>query len=106
MKNTTRGLRRNTALLLTSAALAALTAACSFDPADNICMSDEYPVATVGYAGSGSCVSDDKQPPRDSVRYPEGRVPQHVDDKWDTYWQTHALDAHGKLITDPNKVRR
>lgn len=35
------------------------------------------------------------------VRYPKGRVPQQVDDKWDVYWRTHTLDKNGKIIDAP-----
>ncbi|MFI0938564.1 SCO0607 family lipoprotein [Streptomyces sp. NPDC021020] len=106
MKKVAGGPVRTLALLLAGSAVAALTAACSVDLRDAICGSDEYPVAAVGSAGGGSCVPDKEQPPKGSVRYPEGKVPQHVDDKWDKYWQDHALDANGRLITDPDQVRK
>jgi hypothetical protein len=28
-------------------------------------------------------------------------VPQQVDDKWEVYWRTHALDENGKTIDAP-----
>lgn len=106
MKGITGGLGRAGGIALAGVALTALATACSMDTRDAICMPDEYPTAVIGYAGGGSCVSDGQQPPEGSVRYPEGQVPRHVDDRWDRYWQDHALDADGRLITDPNKVRK
>jgi hypothetical protein len=105
MKDNAGGLRRTIALLLASAAVTGLATACSMDTRDAMCMPDEYPVAYVGHAGGGACVAKDEEPPKGSLRFPAGQVPQHVDDKWDTYWQKHAMDANGKLMTDPNKVR-
>jgi hypothetical protein len=32
------------------------------------------------------------------VRYPAGKVPKHVDDQWDTYWNSKALDSKGNEI--------
>jgi hypothetical protein len=106
MNNATGGLGRAAVLVLTAAAAVGLTTACSVDLRDAMCQSNEYPVAVVGYAGGGYCVSDKEQPPKGAVRYPEGKVPQHVDDKWDKYWQSHALDANGKLITDSTLVKK
>ncbi|WUH88897.1 hypothetical protein OG900_01305 [Streptomyces sp. NBC_00433] len=84
-------------LSLTAASLIALSTACSTDTRDHMCMSNEYPVAAVGSSLGGSCVTSGQQPPAGYVRYPKGQVPAHVDDKWDTYWQSHTLDAHGHL---------
>ncbi|SHN10182.1 SCO0607 family lipoprotein [Actinacidiphila paucisporea] len=107
MKRITGGFGRVATLVLAGAAFTALTTACSLDDRESMCMPDEYPVTAVGYAGGGdACVTKGEQPPEGMIRYPAGQVPQHVDDKWDRYWQTHALDKNGKLITDPNKVRK
>ncbi|WP_073789046.1 SCO0607 family lipoprotein [Streptomyces sp. CB01580] len=88
---------RPTALTaLTALTAAALLTGCSFE--DSICSDGEYPVMTIGATGS-ACVPNDEQPPKGYVRYPEGKVPKHVDDKWDMYWRTHTLDTNGKIIT-------
>ncbi|MEU2157646.1 hypothetical protein ABZ532_22000 [Streptomyces sp. NPDC019396] len=68
---------------------------------DDICSDDEYPVMTVGGTGS-ACVPDDEQPPKGYARYPQGKVPQKVDDEWDVYWRTHTLDESGKIIDAPD----
>ncbi|WSS24485.1 hypothetical protein OG519_21050 [Streptomyces sp. NBC_01190] len=83
-------------MVLTGAAVTALTTAC--DVRDNMCMSNEYPVAAVGSTLGGACVTNGDRPPAGYVRYPKGKVPQHVGDKWDTYWGNHALDAQGNVI--------
>ncbi|MEU6366707.1 hypothetical protein ABZ876_13500 [Streptomyces sp. NPDC046931] len=64
-------------------------------------MSNEYPVLTVGDTGS-ACVGEGDQPPAGYVRYPKGKVPQQVDDKWDVYWRTHTLDKDGNVIDAPD----
>ncbi|MHA6762939.1 SCO0607 family lipoprotein [Streptacidiphilus sp. PAMC 29251] len=91
------GLRRTLALLVAGAAVS-VSAGCSIDTRDHICRSSEYPVAPIGSSGGGACVDNGAQPPSGYVRYPAGQVPQHVDDTWDTYWGSHALDANGKLV--------
>jgi hypothetical protein len=107
VKNSTGGARRTITLLLAGAAVTGLSAACSLDTREGMCMPHEYPVAAVGYAGGGGgCVSEGQEPPSGTVRYPAGEVPRYVDDKWDKYWQNHALDAHGHLMEDPNRIRR
>ncbi|WP_405658762.1 SCO0607 family lipoprotein [Streptomyces sp. RK9] len=83
------------------AALMALTGCSALDFKEDVCMGDEYPVMTVNGTGS-ACVSNDDKPPSGYVRYPEGKVPKHVDDKWDVYWRTHTLDENGKIIDDPD----
>ncbi|MFE7622176.1 hypothetical protein P8A18_23845 [Streptomyces castrisilvae] len=91
-----RRLRTATAALaVTGVALAVLTSACS--TADAVCSGGEYPVLYVGSTGS-ACVPDGQEPPKGYARYPEGKVPEHVDDKWWTYWNTHTLDADGNII--------
>lgn len=106
MKVTAGRLRRTVILILAATVVTGLAGACSADLRDHICGEHEYPTAAIGYeGGSGSCVPEGQQPPKGEVRYPKGEVPQHVDDTWDTYWQKHALDADGKLITDPDKIR-
>ncbi|MEV7086207.1 hypothetical protein AB0O07_09965 [Streptomyces sp. NPDC093085] len=84
-------------LALACAAVAALTG-CSIENAS--CGGEEYPVLSVGSTGS-TCVPKGEDPPKGYVRYPEGKEPQKVDDKWDVYWQTHTVDENGKIIEVP-----
>jgi hypothetical protein len=72
-----------------------LTTGCSMQ--DSICGSGEYPVKAVGSKTGGACVADGKEPPKGFVRYPKGKVPQHVDDKWDKYWSTVVVDENGHI---------
>ncbi|MER5779563.1 hypothetical protein ABT144_35790 [Streptomyces sp. NPDC002039] len=85
-------------VLFTVAALAATLAGCSTE--DAVCRGGEYPVMTVGATGS-TCVTDGKPPPEGYTRYPDGKVPRHVDDTWDVYWRTHTLDDKGDTIDAP-----
>ncbi|MGW0331491.1 SCO0607 family lipoprotein [Streptomyces sp. NPDC003011] len=78
---------------------AALLVGCS--TADASCGGGEYPVLAVGSTGS-ACVSDGEEPPKGYVRYPEGKVPEHVGDTWDTYWSTRTIDENGKIIKAPD----
>ncbi|MFJ8076621.1 SCO0607 family lipoprotein [Streptomyces sp. NPDC096176] len=89
------------AALAGSAAVVALTGCASFEYKEDICMGNEYPVLTVNGTG-GACVSNGEEPPAGFARYPEGKVPQEVDDKWDVYWNTHTLDKDGKIIDAPD----
>ncbi|MEL5958107.1 hypothetical protein AADR41_25675 [Streptomyces sp. CLV115] len=92
------GRRRSRAaagLAVAAATVAMLTTGCSTE--DAICGGGEYPVMTIGSTGS-ACVSDDEDPPKGYVRYPKGKVPEHVDDKWDMYWRTHSVDKDGRII--------
>lgn len=95
-----RGSRAAAAALAGSAALVALTG-CSFEYQEDICASQEYPVTTVNGTGS-ACVPNGEEPPSGYVRYPEGKVPQQVDDQWDVYWRTHMLDEDGKIVDAPD----
>ncbi|MFB7211271.1 SCO0607 family lipoprotein [Streptomyces sp. NPDC056255] len=85
-------------LALAAATVAVLTTGCSMQ--DAICGGGEYPVMTIGGTGS-ACVPDDEDPPKGYVRYPKGKVPEHVDDKWDVYWRTHSVDKDGRIIEVP-----
>ncbi|MGW2426097.1 SCO0607 family lipoprotein [Streptomyces sp. NPDC001709] len=67
---------------------------------EDVCSSGEYPVMAVGSTGS-ACVAEGKKPPKGFVRYPQGKVPKQVDDKWDRYWNTHTLDTEGNIIDAP-----
>ncbi|MCX5387373.1 SCO0607 family lipoprotein [Streptomyces sp. NBC_00083] len=63
---------------------------------DAICGGGEYPVLNVGSTGK-ACVDKQQEPPQGYVRYPKDKVPEHVGDKWDTYWETHTIDRSGKI---------
>ena len=85
------------AALLTAAVAGAFSAGgCTFR--DAICSSGEYPVAAVRSATGGACVENGQTPPAGYVRFPEGKVPQHVDDHWDLYWREHVLDENGREV--------
>ncbi|MEV4350274.1 hypothetical protein AB0J83_37940 [Actinoplanes sp. NPDC049596] len=89
--------RGRTPFLLAAAVLVAgLTAGCSYREA--ICSDGESPVAAVDSYTGRACVKDSEQPPAGYVRFPEGKVPQHVDDEWDLYWNGHKLDASGRQV--------
>ncbi|WP_411757415.1 SCO0607 family lipoprotein [Streptomyces venezuelae] len=90
-----RSARSLAALALAGAAAAAVLTGCSTQ--DAICGGGEYPVLHVGSSGS-ACQPDGEEPPKGYARYPEGKVPEHVDDKWDKYWSDHTLDSDGKII--------
>lgn len=65
---------------------------------EQICSSGEYPVKLVGSTTGNACAAEGEEPPKDYVRYPEGKVPKHVDDKWDKYWGKHTLDKDGNFV--------
>ncbi|MFI8192441.1 SCO0607 family lipoprotein [Streptomyces sp. NPDC085946] len=85
---------RAAAVLLALGAGALSLTGCSLQ--DAVCGGGHYPVAAVGYEGGGDCVPEGEEPPEGYVRYPEGKVPEHVGDKWDEYWNEHALDENGR----------
>ncbi|MFJ7300071.1 SCO0607 family lipoprotein [Streptomyces sp. NPDC099088] len=89
------------AALAGTAAAAVLTGCAGFGYQENICGNGEYPALSVGGTGS-ACFSDKEEPSDGYARYPAGKVPQQVDDKWDVYWRTHTLDKHGKVIAAPD----
>ncbi|MFD8349577.1 SCO0607 family lipoprotein [Streptomyces coelicoflavus] len=86
------------ALALAGAAAAAVLTGCSMEEA--VCGGGEYPVLSVGGTGS-ACTPNGEEPPDGYTRYPEGKVPEHVGDEWDTYWQTHTVDEDGKVVRVP-----
>ncbi|MFC5800157.1 SCO0607 family lipoprotein [Streptomyces formicae] len=92
---------RAAAALAGAAAVVVLTGCSGLEYREDVCSEGEYPVLTVGGTGS-ACVSDGEEPPAGFTRYPEGKVPQQVDDKWDVYWRTHTLDKDGNIIDAPD----
>ncbi|MEW1721569.1 hypothetical protein [Streptomyces sp. NPDC093109] len=91
-------MRTAPALALAGVVMGLALTACSTE--DATCGGGEYPVLNVGSTGS-ACVPNGEEPPKGYARYPEGKVPEHVGDKWDTYWNTHTLDENGKIIDAP-----
>ncbi|MGW0955580.1 SCO0607 family lipoprotein [Streptomyces sp. NPDC001212] len=88
---------------LTAAAAILALAGCSgagLSLEDSICGGGEYPVMTVGGTGS-DCVPNGDKTPDGYTRYPEGKVPQKVDDKWDVYWRTHTVNDKGEIVDAP-----
>lgn len=73
-----------------------LSAACS--TRERICRSGEYPVKSVGSSTGRSCVPNGREPDPGWVRYPEGKVPRYLDDKWDKHWSTTVFDADGNVV--------
>lgn len=95
--------KRTRATVLTSVLISAagLLSACSFSTADAMCSGGEYPVVAVDSTTGGACVKKGDNPPSGYTRYPKGKMPKHVDDKWDTYWRTHTVDAKGNISSAP-----
>ena len=91
---------RIAAVLASTAAVLTLSGCAGWEYRENICSGGEYPVLAVGSTGS-ACVSDEEEPSAGYARYPEGKVPQEVGDKWDVYWETHTLDEDGKIVDVP-----
>lgn len=73
-----------------------VTSGCGYR--ENICGDGQYPAIAVGGQGGSACFPDGQEPTSPYVRYPEGKVPQHVDDEWDVYWRDHGIDANGAII--------
>ena len=72
-----------------------LSAGCAEDA---ICGSGDYPVKAVGTETGQDCVPEGQEPPAGYVRYPEGKVPERVGDKWDEYWSTVVVDEKGAVV--------
>ncbi|MFE5241538.1 SCO0607 family lipoprotein [Streptomyces sp. NPDC056627] len=89
------------AALASAAAVVALGGCAGIEYKEDICSKGEYPVLSVGGTGS-ACVPDKEEPSAGYARYPEGKVPQQVDDEWDVYWDTHTLDKDGDIIDAPD----
>ncbi|MFJ5776952.1 SCO0607 family lipoprotein [Streptomyces sp. NPDC093094] len=88
------------AALAGTAALLALTGCSGLEYREAVCSDGHYPVLAVNNSGS-DCVQDGKEPAPGWTRYPEGKVPQDVDDKWYVYWQDHTLDEDGNIVDSP-----
>ncbi|WP_261719164.1 hypothetical protein [Streptomyces sp. FZ201] len=82
---------------LAAAAALTLTGCSGLEFRESICSDGYYPVQPVNSAG-GDCRKDGEEPGEGNFRYPEGKVPQYVDDKWDVYWRSHSMDEHGNII--------
>ncbi|MER5295691.1 hypothetical protein ABT382_27015 [Streptomyces pharetrae] len=87
------------ALALTSGVTALLLTGCA-GWQERVCMPDEDPVLAVNSSGSG-CVAEDEEPAPGWTRYPEGKVPVHLDDKWDRYWSDKTVDENGRIVPQP-----
>ncbi|WP_328873085.1 hypothetical protein OHT76_24940 [Streptomyces sp. NBC_00287] len=87
------------ALAGATAALA-LTGCSGWEYQEDICAGGEYPVLQVSGTGS-ACEKSGDEPSQGYTRYPEGKVPKQVDDKWDVYWRTHTVDKKGNIIDAP-----
>jgi len=83
-------------VVLAGIATAVLATGCQMR--DAICRSEEYPVKAVGNLHGAACQTKGKEPPPGFVRYPEGKVPEHVDDEWDRYWNTKIVDRNGNIV--------
>ncbi|WP_374196374.1 SCO0607 family lipoprotein [Streptomyces sp. b94] len=94
-----RATRSAPGFALVCVTVAAILTGCSMREAT--CGGGEYPVMTIGGTGS-ACVPNDEEPPAGYTRYPEGKVPEHVGDEWDTYWQTHTVDKDGDIVEVPD----
>jgi hypothetical protein len=66
---------------------------------EHVCRSGEYPVKAVGNKTGRTCVRDGENPPAGYVRYPAGKIPRYVDDKWDKYWRTVVVDDNGNVVS-------
>lgn len=84
-----------------TAAVVALTGCAAPKYQEHVCSRGEYPVLQVNGPG-GDCVANGGEPPAGYTRYPEGRVPQQVNGKWDVYWSTRTLDEDGNVIDLPD----
>lgn len=98
-RTTVRRVRSVPVCLLGAAAVTAALLVTGCSTQDRICGSGEYPVKAVGNTTGRACVPKGKQPPGGYVRYPAGKAPQHVGDKWDTYWSRIVVDGHGHIVS-------
>ncbi|MEH0584264.1 hypothetical protein QA942_09135 [Streptomyces sp. B21-106] len=94
-----RGLVLAGAAAAVAVATAGLTG-CSLQIEEAVCGGGQYPVLAVN-SGGGDCVPDGEEPAQGWARYPEGKVPEKVGDKWDLYWSTRTLDGKGAIVELP-----
>ncbi|MFI5840263.1 SCO0607 family lipoprotein [Catenuloplanes sp. NPDC051500] len=64
---------------------------------EKICRDGEYPVKAVDSTTGRACAPNGEEPPAGYVRYPDGKVPKHIGDEWDTYWSTRSIDKNGTV---------
>jgi hypothetical protein len=64
---------------------------------EKICRDGEYPVKAVDSTTGRACTPNGEEPPAGYVRYPDGKVPKHIGDEWDTYWSTRSIDGNGTV---------
>ncbi len=76
-----------------------MTGCGGFECQEDVCGADEYPALSV--RGTGSICVSSKEGPGGFVKYPQGKVPQQVDDEWDLYGDAHTLDEDGKVVDVP-----
>ncbi|WP_203820099.1 SCO0607 family lipoprotein [Paractinoplanes ferrugineus] len=87
---------RTSILVMVVALVGGFGSGCSIREA--ICGSGQYPVAAVASYTGRACVSDGEPPPSGFVRFPQGKEPKQVGDKWDRYWAEHRLDGQGREL--------
>jgi hypothetical protein len=95
---------RNRCLLsaVVIAGMAGILLATGCSTQERICSSGEYPVKAVGNTTGRACQSNGKPPPPGYVRYPDGKVPTYVGDRWDRYWSTVIVDSNGNIVSGPS----
>jgi hypothetical protein len=76
----------------------AVSGCSGFSITEKYCGGGEYPAIAVGPLGGNACFPDGQEPDRGYRRYPEGKVPETVGDKWDIFWRTHGVDEKGTII--------
>ncbi|GGT45043.1 SCO0607 family lipoprotein [Nonomuraea spiralis] len=92
-------------LALAAIAIVLSTAACAGE--ERVCLENHYPVKLIGSETGSRCVSVLDEPPAGYTRYPEGKVPAVVGDKWYQYWKNVIFDASGKpLDVNGNPVQK
>ncbi|MFF8594553.1 SCO0607 family lipoprotein [Streptomyces sp. NPDC015220] len=87
-------------LLVLVSAVAALPLTGCAGRQERVCSPGRDPVLAVNDSGS-DCIPSDEEPAPGWARYPQGKVPVHLDDKWDRYWADKTLDQHGRVVPLP-----
>ena len=91
-------MRKPAAVVLGGAALSVLFLSGGCSSPEAICSDGEYPVVAVGSTTGRACVAEGEEPSAGYVRFPSGKVPEHVGDEWDEYWRGHVIDADGQEV--------